>query len=217
MHGFKLVKGSEPASVYWRRRAIVAGAVIGLVLVAVLALKAIGGGSSSAQGDAEPQEWAAPSASSTLQRPSVVGSPPGASPSPEETAPSEPPVPECGEDELMLQVVAAFEEARSGSEVPVSVLVASGDDEACTVAMDRVEVELAAGEDVVYSTAHCDQAEERTVELAAGEGETAEFRLDGRASEAGCSGERRTLPAGDYDLRARLGEAESRPAGLRLN
>ena len=111
----------------------------------------------------------------------------------------------------MLQVVAAFDEARSGSEVPVSVLVASGADTACTADLREVAVELTAGADVVYSTAHCETPQGEQVELADGAGQTVEFTVDGLASEAECAGARRELPAGEYELRARLGDAVSAP------
>ncbi|GAB3647686.1 hypothetical protein [Glycomyces tarimensis] len=214
----RFVKGSEPASVYWKRRAIVAGSAVAVVLVVVLGFKVLGpGGGVSVEGgaEAEPQEWVAPSSSSTLLRPYVS---PTAEPEPSSASPSptEPALAPCVEDELMLQVVAAFDEVRSGAEVPVSVLVASGAAETCTAELGEVEVELAAGEDVVYSTAHCREAEAKTVELEEGAGQTVEFTLDGLASEPGCDGERRELPAGDYELRAKLGAAVSQPTALTL-
>lgn len=211
----KFVKGSEPASVYWQRRAIVAGAALALVLVVVFGLKALGGpggGGDADEGRAEPEEWVAPSASNTLKRPQVSPTQ-AADPSGE---PSSPAVPACADDELMLQIVAAFDEVRSGAEVPVSVLVASGAEGTCTADLGAVAVELAAGADVVYSTAHCLAAEPTTVELAEGAGQTVEFTLDGLASAPGCEGDRRQLPAGDYELRATLGGAASQPAKLAL-
>lgn len=218
MQGFKgkFVKGSEPESVYWRRRAIVAGAVLLLVLLVVLGLSMFGGGEEegpAAKADAAQNEWQAPSASSTLNRPYVRETPTAAEPS---ESPSVPPVEACPAEDLMLQVVAAFDEARSGSEVPVSVLVASGADSACTADLREVAVELAAGADVVYSTAHCETPQGEEVELSGGAGQTVEFTVDGLASEEDCAGARRELPAGEYELRARLGEAFSAPTKLRL-
>ncbi|WP_143034780.1 hypothetical protein [Glycomyces sambucus] len=216
MQGFKgrFVKGSEPESVYWRRRAIVAGAVLAVVLASVLGLSALGGGDEEDPGgeaDAAQQEWTAPTPSSSAQRPYIPE--PSDSPSPSPTAA---PVAACPAEELMLQVVAAFDEVRSGAEVPVSVLVASAADAPCTVDLRSVAVELAAGSDVVYSTAHCGTPEGEEVELSDGAGRTVEFTVDGLASEENCEGARRELPAGDYELRARLGEAASSPAALRL-
>jgi hypothetical protein len=213
----KFVKGSEPASVYWQRRAIVAGAAVVLVLVVVFGFKALGsgGGGATAEGEAEPQEWVAPSSSSTLKRPhepsATSPEPSGASSSPTAAA-----TPACAEDELMLQIVAAFDEVRSGSPVPVSVLVASTAAQACEADLGQIAVELARGTDVVYSTAHCLEAETRKVELTEGAGQTVEFELDGLASEPGCAGDRRELPAGEYEMRARLGGAVSQPAALSL-
>jgi hypothetical protein len=218
VEGFKgkFVKGSEPESVYWKRRAIVAGAVLLLVLAVVLGLSALGGGEEEpeAKADAAQGEWQPPSASSTVNKPYIRETPaaePSASPSPTVA-----PVEACAPEDLMLQVVAAFGEARSGAEVPVSVLVASGAETACTVDLREVAVELAAGEDVVYSTAHCETPKGEQVELSGGAGQTVELTGDGLASEAACEGARRVLPAGDYELRARLGDAVSAPTGLRL-
>ena len=218
MQGFKgkFVKGSEPPAVYWKRRAIVAGAVLGLVLLVVFAVSALGGGEeepAAEADDAAQGEWLAPSASSTLNRPYVRETPNAAEPS---ESPSVEPVTACAPEDLMLQVVAAFDEARSGSEVPVSVLVASGADTACTADLREVAVELTAGADVVYSTAHCETPQGEQVELADGAGQTVEFTVDGLASEAECAGARRELPAGEYELRARLGDAVSAPTALRL-
>lgn len=218
MDGFKgrFVKGSEPESVYWRRRGIVAGAVLALVLLVVFGLSALGGDGEDhgAEAGASPGEWQAPSHSSTAQRPYIPETPTA---EPTEAATSTaPPVAACPADDLMLQVVAAFSEVRSGSEVPVSVLVASGADTACTADLREVAVELASGDDVVYSTAHCETPQGEEVELSGGRGQTVEFTVDGLASEEGCRGARRELPAGDYELRARLGEAVSAPTALRL-
>ena len=218
MEGFKgkFVKGSEPESVYWRRRGIVAGAVLAVVLLIVLGLSALGGGAEEqgVEADASPGEWQAPSPSSTVQRPYIPETP-TAEPTEAETS-SAPPVAACPADDLMLQVVAAFGEIRSGSEVPVSVLVASGADTACTADLREVAVELASGADVVYSTAHCETSQGEEVELSGGQGQTVELTVDGLASEEGCRGARRELPAGDYELRARLGEAVSAPTTLTL-
>lgn len=210
----KFVKGSEPASVYWQRRAIVAGAAALLIAVVVFGVKALGSdGGDAAEGQAEPQEWVAPSSSSTLNRPHVSPTP-AAEPNSASASPTA--APACEADALMLQVVAAFDEVRSGSEVPVSVLVASAAPGTCTVDLGAVAVELTAGTDVVHSTAHCTDAESKRVELAEGAGQTVEFTLDGLASEPGCKGDRRRLPAGDYQLRAKLGEAVSQPTELTL-
>ncbi|MFG3338515.1 hypothetical protein [Glycomyces sp. NPDC048151] len=217
MQGFKgrFVKGSEPESVYWRRRAIVAGAVLAVVLLVVLGVGALGGGGEepAAEADASPGEWQAPSPTTTLNRPYVKETTPAAEPS---ESPTVEPVSACAPEDLMLQVVAAFGEARSGSEVPVSVLVASGADTACTADLREVAVELTAGADVVYSTAHCETPQGEQVELADGAGQTVEFTVDGLASEEECAGSRRELPAGEYELRARLGDAVSSPTSLRL-
>jgi hypothetical protein len=219
VQGFKgkFVKGSEPESVYWRRRAIVAVAVLVLVLLVVLGLNALGGGEEdpAAEADAAQHEWQTPSASSTLNRPFVRETQPAAEPS-AEPSPTVPAVEPCAAEDLMLQVVAAFDEVRSGAEVPVSVLVASGAETPCTADLREVAVELAAGEDVVYSTAHCETPKGEEVELADGAGQTVEFTVDGLASEEDCAGARRELPAGDYELRARLGDAVSAPTKLRL-
>ncbi|MQM25767.1 hypothetical protein [Glycomyces albidus] len=218
MEGFKgrFVKGSEPESVYWKRRGIVAGAALVLIVLAVLGLNALGGegdDESGVEADAAKQEWVPPSSTASAQRPYIPE--PSASPS-EAPSSTAPPVAACTADQLMLQVVAAFDEVRSGSEVPVSVLVASGADTPCTVDLRSVAVELAAGSDVVYSTAHCETPQGEEVELSGGAGQTVEFTVDGLASDEGCQGARRELPAGDYELRARLGEAVSSPAALRL-
>ncbi|RRR96038.1 hypothetical protein [Glycomyces terrestris] len=217
MEGFKgrFVKGSEPESVYWKRRAIVAGAVLALVALVVVGLNALGGGDREAAGeaDAAQQEWTPPEQDASAPRPYIPE--PTESPS-ESPSPTPPPVEPCPAEELMLQVVAAFDEVRSGAEVPVSVLVASGADTPCTADLRSVAVELAAGSDVVYSTAHCETPQGEEVELSGGAGQTVEFTVDGLASEEGCRGARRELPAGDYELRARLGDAVSSPAALRL-
>jgi hypothetical protein len=219
VQGFKgkFVKGSEPESVYWKRRGIVAGAVLALVLLIVLGLSALGGGEENPAVEADPAQngWQTPSPSTTLNRPYIRETPTSAGPSEPPTS-TAPPVVACPADVLMLQVVAAFDEVRSGSEVPVSVLVASGADTACTADLRQVAVELAAGADVVYSSAHCETPRGEEVELSDGAGQTVEFTVDGLASDEGCEGARRELPAGEYDLRARLGEAVSSPTKLRL-
>ncbi|THV27014.1 hypothetical protein [Glycomyces paridis] len=220
MQGFKgkFVKGSEPESVYWKRRAIVAGAVLALVLVVVVMAAALGGGEAEESGKEAAVthgEWQPPSPSGTVQRPYIQQTP-TEEPSSASPSPTEPEVGPCASSDLMLQVVAAFDEVRSGAEVPVSVLVASGAEEECTADLREVAVELASGEDVVYSTAHCETPSGEEVGLSDGAGQTVEFTVDGLASEEGCTGARRELPAGEYELRARLGDAVSSPTVLKL-
>jgi len=219
VQGFKgkFVKGAEPESVYWKRRGIVAGAVVVLILLIVVGLSAFGGGGDEQDVDAaaSPGEWQVPSPSGSVQRPYIPETPTAASPSEAPTS-TAPPISPCSPTDLMLQVVAAFDEVRSGSEVPVSVLVASGADIECTADLKEVAVELASGADVVYSTAHCETSKGEEVELSGGQGQTVEFTVDGLASEEGCTGARRELPAGDYELRARLGEAVSASTNLKL-
>jgi hypothetical protein len=219
VQGFKgkFVRGSEPESVYWKRRGIVAGAVLAFVLLVMLGVSALDddGGDTSVEAEAAQNQGQQPSPSGTVQRPYIRETPATTEPSEPPTS-TAPPVLACPAEDLMLQVVAAFDEVRSGSEVPVSVLVASGADTPCTADLREVAVELAAGSDVVYSTAHCETPQGEEVELSDGAGQTVEFTVDGRASDEACQGARRELPAGEYELRARLGEAVSLPTKLRL-
>jgi hypothetical protein len=217
VQGFKgrFVKGSEPESVYWKRRGIVAGAVLAFVVLVMLGMSALGDDDGDTSVEAEAAQNRQPSPSGSVQRPYTKESPPTTEPSEPPTS-AAPPVVACPAEDLMLQVVAAFDEVRSGSQVPVSVLVASGADTPCTADLRQVAVELAAGSDVVYSTAHCEMPQGEEVELSDGAGQTVEFTVDGRASDEACQGARRELPAGEYELRARLGEAVSSPTKLRL-
>jgi hypothetical protein len=207
-----MVRGPESASVYWRRRAIVAGVIAALVLAVVVVLRLLASG-----GEDEPMSFSIPSPTGDVKRPYISPTPAAPEPESESGEPDEPSVEACDDGDLMLQVVAAFAEVRSGTAVPLSVLVASGADETCTAEVGAVAVEVTAGSDVVYSTAHCERRDAEEVELDAGDGRTVEFVFDGRASDDGCAGDRRRLPAGEYELRARLGEAVSPPAALRLN
>jgi hypothetical protein len=217
VQGFKgrFVKGSEPESVYWKRRGIVAGAVLAFVVLVMLGMSALGDDDGDTSVEAEAAQNRQPSPSSSVQRPYIRETPTTTEPSEPPTS-TAPPVVACPADDRMLQVVAAFDEVRSGSEVPVSVLVASGADTPCTADLREVAVELAAGSDVVYSTAHCETPQGEAVELSDGAGQTVEFTVDGLASDEACQGARRELPAGEYELRARLGEAVSSPTKLRL-
>jgi hypothetical protein len=219
--------------VYWRRRVLVLGLLVGL----------LGGGGwtgwaastgrlplhlSAAQAPppaAEPSLAAvlpslagvrvplvpSPAAPGTGPLPATgaVGDPAAATATPALRAPATTAAgPPCADDAITV-ALAAPRSATVGGSAALTVLIGNGSAVPCVRDLGGTEVEvvlLGAAGDRLWSSADCTPAAPAAPRLlAAGEQVDVDLAWDGRTSAAGCAGTRAVVPAGSYVLRARLG------------
>ncbi|MFC4333955.1 hypothetical protein [Salininema proteolyticum] len=215
-------RGGETPGTYWARRAMVLGMVAAVAIIAATVYKVTAPLEQASVDDPEHVRPVNPTATKRpledrdleLAQPQAHRSEESPEPEPEESESPAEPEP-CEQDGVRLQVVSALREAYVGTTVPVSVLVVNEERADCEIRWDRVVLQARNGNDIVYASDHCGDEPEGTAVLKPGDGETVEFDFAAKASDEACEGERRELPAGDYDLVAAVGESEA-DAGLRL-
>lgn len=216
----RLVVGPLPASVYWRRRAVVLGGVALAVLMIVYSCN----GSS---GTASPE--ASPSATASAQAPSPAASEEGvvapvgvASTIPSAPAVADPQV--CTDDEL--RVTAAPEETKvaKGSGILIKLIIKNTSKRDCRrdVGADQQELYLVLGTERIWSSDHCDGPAGNDLRtLPAGHERSYQAVWNGKSSTSCSATEERTptgpVPAaGEYQLFGRLGTDLSDPVVLTL-
>lgn len=223
----RTIVGREAPKTYWRRRAIVAGAALALVGVT---LYACGGSGGEPGQDAQPASGVpaspaapaepdpAPAPSSTLLRPFVGDAPPSVSLSasgPVGTVPGGP----CADTDVKLEPVPASASIPKGGYLTVEVKVTNAAAVPCVrdLGLSQQELQVKAGKERLWSTDDCSgagEANRRTLQP----GETVSSRVtwDGRTSTPGCHGGSRAVPAGTYQVVARLGSAWSAPVDFKV-
>lgn len=182
--------GPLPAATYWRRRAVVALAL----LLALWLLARLAG---SLGGDDTLAPAAAPSPSS----PAPSSRPPTPSPSP---APGP-----CGDDVLEVRATAAAEDVAPGARTALTLSVRNTGPVPCVRALGQGAVELlvTSGEDRVWSSDDCAPGGvTEQVVLAPGEAREARATWPGTRSAPGCPPDQPVSPAGTYRVSARVGE-----------
>jgi hypothetical protein len=237
----KLTVGSLPSSVYWRRRAVVAGGVLVLVLVTTYACAGQSGGSEqnkSAQGGKGVQSsGAAPTAQST--KPIVL------TPSPGEASGGAPPFGSgggtgtsvgagnstggtktgtgagngdgsCTDAELSLTLLADPAPVKFGEPSRLILRIRNVSNHTCMrdVGAQMQELYIQADKSTVWSSDKCDGKNgQNIVTFEANAAEDYTFNWDGTATEAGCTN-RKAVPKGNYRLYGRVGTKTSDPAVL---
>ncbi|NDI48833.1 MucR family transcriptional regulator [Goekera deserti] len=215
--------GDLPASVYWRRRALLLAVV--LVLLAGLAwlLTSVTGG--------EPEVTAAPAGASSSASPSdtpaleqvlpslasvqVPTAQTGSTAAPDTGAPApttEPPPPAapgpCGDDALTVDVAPTPAQAPVGSRPTFELVVTNTGSVPCVRSLDggvqEIQMFDSSGQRVWGSNDCFPESTSDTRTLAPGEAVRLPLTWSGLSSAPGCSSARVTLPAGQYVLRGRL-------------
>lgn len=232
----RLTVGPLPASVYWRRRAIVlAGALLVVFLIAQACM--------GASGDGAPDGSGSPGASTGAGSPGPGGSPgptgtPGAGTSPvssaaaesgSPTAPADDPaaeIPEgeeCTDEEIRVTAQAERTRFTPGDPVRLTILIGNDSERTCwrDIGGDLRELSLVrgTGADRVWSSRDCGPPEGSDVRQLPPGFETSYFLVwNGRASDS-CDGDvpdGEFLPAGTYQLFARLDDVHSPAVTLEL-
>lgn len=184
--------GPLPASTYWRRRVLLLGGL--LILVLVLA-KACGG---------EPKKEA-------LSSPGSSASPSGAASPEASAAPSASPTPApiltCRDSVLQITAESDAEAYNSGGAPRFTLTVRNIGSVACRRALgpDAVELRVFSGEDRIWSSDDCNNAKgDGVLTLPAGAARATTVQWPGKRTKPGCdTGE--TAQPGTYRVSARVG------------
>jgi hypothetical protein len=224
--------GPLPASVYWRRRAVAAGAsVLAVVVLAWIIGNVVGTADDQPVQDADdlaaPSSPPAPSGpeadSSTSEVPSTTASstpaptPPAA---PSTTAPPGPPK-TCPDSVMRVEARVGAGRYRVGGRPLLRLVVVNGGKVACVRDVSRKLRELLIfsgdGRTRLWSSNDCYRppGEERRL-LPPGEPMVFELTWAGRTSAPGCPVRRTTVPAGSYRVIGKLGGLAGAPIPLVL-
>jgi hypothetical protein len=198
--------GSEPVTVYWRRRALVIGVALVVVIGLVVVLWPKGSPS------AAPVPLATVPTVAALPTPTPVPSPGG---SPASALPATPTSPlAC--DPLSIRVgLAGFKKLKAGSAQAFKVSLTNSTSVPCvlTPSSDNLTVTVTSGKDRIWSTADCAESIPAK-KLTLGPQQAYVFGLNwpGVRSSSGCKITKATVGAGTYLAKATFTGAE--PARL---
>ncbi|HEY8534730.1 MAG TPA: hypothetical protein VIL44_12840 [Micromonospora sp.] len=230
----RLTVGPLPAAVYWRRRAIVLGAL--LLFVALLAYACSDRGDSGERTEASAAASATPSSASPSVAPSQTSAAPAEEPPPAaETgdAPSDggqapPPMAGvaagdlCTDDEILVTPVASDPSPRVGMRIELRIRIKNISERTCKrdVGADFQELYIKQGARLVWSSDACGTARGSKVDPFPPYHEQ-EFRVswNGREASRCVDGEAAGpfLEPGEYQLFGRLDTKVSDPVKLVIN
>ncbi|BCB80315.1 hypothetical protein GCM10022251_05230 [Phytohabitans flavus] len=227
----RLTVGPLPSAVYWRRRAIVLGALFIVLLVLFTTCRGGGGSGASKTGATStptPSTSEAPSTPDAEQSPTLsptqaptTGVP--VAPPPATTgAPAAPPPGGCTDDEIKVTPVPSLTDAPAGQTIVIKLRIKNESSRECTrdVGPDEQEIYIKKGAQVIWSSDRCSTYRgsdpkpfPRNLEM--------EFQVtwNGRQS-TGCQNGAANGSApspGDYQLFGRLGTDLSAPVRLTLS
>ncbi|AXR74335.1 hypothetical protein DCC27_008585 [Auritidibacter sp. NML130574] len=205
----------HPPQVY-RRRRIVVGTIVLLILLGLVAL-GVWIGSLVFGGDDEPQQSAPPPPSASA---SVSGSPSGSASA---SASASGDTRECRSGDVAVEAVTD-QDSYAADEDPVFELrVTNTSDSACQTNVgssqqDYVVSEVADDEtSTVFATSYCQVEPDDQVEtLQAGQAVSSTFTWERIAADSECSEVEDDVPDGTYQLVVSLGETSSSPATFTL-
>jgi len=189
--------GPLPASIYWRRRA--------LVLVVVLAVLLLGGSFlGGGDGVKTPQARTQPTSSPTPVRSSG------------------PPVPPSACPDSALKLETDTDEARYpvGGKPEITLVVGNTSEVTCTrdLGTKAVELLIFSGEDRVWSSDDCSKGNgSAVVKLKPGARSAVMLTWQGKRSKPECEGSREQAKPGTYRVVARVGTLRSEGAVFRFH
>lgn len=197
--------GNEPPSVYWKRRALVVGALV--AVIATLGFLIFGGGGGSAD---EAAPVAAPSA-----EPSPTGTATGAPAEVTPTAsasPSASPSPtaqECAESAVTVTGQVDGESFASGASPNITLTIANTGTTECQrdIGAGANEIVITSGGYHVWSSDDCDPSQSSDLEvLKPGAQAQVTVTWDRTLSSPGCTGSGSNAQPGTYEVEVRNGE-----------
>lgn len=218
----RLVVGPLPASVYWRRRALVLGGVVLVVALIVYSCGTSGTtagpgpGSSSSPVALAPSE--APSSTPDVVAPVVEVTPTGTPEAPV-TDPNA-----CTDQELSVTPVAEKTTTPRGSTIQLKLLIKNTSQRTCTrdVGADQQELYIVLGTHRIWSSDDCDGPTGTDLRsFPPGHERSYTASWNGKSSSS-CSTTAKRTPdgptpeAGDYQLFGRVGTDLSEPVTIKL-
>lgn len=183
--------GPLPASVYWRRRAVVLAAAVLAVVLVVLVVQAL-----LPSGD-DPAAEPSPSASASADTDGTVL---------------------CGDTDLDVRVTADAADYPEGANPVFTVELTNTGDQPCVVDAGDPErvVTVTSGSDRIWSSMDCAAAEPVRLLLAAGQSDQRQVSWDRSRSETGCTSDLPAPKAGTYQVRVTVADVTSTPASFTL-
>jgi hypothetical protein len=230
----RMTVGSLPSTVYWRRRAIVLGAVLLLIVLTVWACGGSGDASptpTAHQRSASPQQtgddrYNAMAHGTTAASPSSPGtasrSPASRSPDPTATSPAPSPTgppPTCPDGQLSVVTALDGGSAPAGSYPRLRLTIGNTGKGPCTrdIGADQQELRIMQGSKRIWSSDDCDASHGKDVRLfQPGVRVTFTLAWDGKTSSAGCHRARTVVPPGSYQVVGRVGSKTGQPAPFKL-
>jgi len=219
----RLVVGPLPASVYWRRRAMVLGgvalAVFMIVYSCVASRTASSANGSGTTPSAKPNGTFSPTAAPSRAPVAPVGAVSG-SPTPAAVTDAQ----LCTDSELLVTAVTTKATVQRGSEIYFKLVIKNTSSRSCTrdVGPDQQELYVKLGTMVVFSTDHCDGPTGSDLRTFPPQHErSVDVYWNGKSSSS-CSTTQRRTPngpepeAGEYLLFGRVGTDLSEPVTLKL-
>lgn len=216
----RLVVGPLPASVYWRRRAMVLG---GVALAVTMIVYSCGSTDKTPKAEATSSP-AAGTPSPTVTEEGVIA-PVGQTtptPSPSPLPAADPQM--CTDDELKVTAEPEKTTMPAGSEILVKLIVKNTSNRSCRrdVGADHQELYLVLGTERIWSSDHCDGPTGSDMRsLPAGHERSYQTHWNGRSSTS-CTQAKNpspdgpTPPPGQYQLFGRIGTDLSEPVTLTL-
>jgi hypothetical protein len=222
--------GSQPPSVYWRRRFVLLASLVAVVVLIVLTARVVlsdDPGTSSAAGTGGPSSQSVPSSTpsgspSTSKKPSPTtsSSQTKASTSPPATKTTTPPPKSCPSSSLTLAAVTNHPKYSVGDQPEVSIQVTNKGTVSCIVdlADPQIVMRVYNGESRVWGSHDCKiepGVDNRT--LMAGTSVRVSIVWSGLSSQPKCAGSRERVGAGTYTLYASLAGHEAKAAQFTIS
>lgn len=226
----KLTVGPLPPAVYWRRRAVVLGGLLAIVLLLVYSC---GGSGSDANPTSDAKTKGSPSPSGITYpseepessddpdaSPPASGHSSGGDGSSSGGSVSVDDAPQCEDSELSVVAKPSRRETPEGARLKITLIFTNISDRACKrdIGADEQEVKLLDGEKRLWSSDDCRPQQGSQVEVLYPDRPVQRFWVtwDGKTSAPKCEGDRTVVDAGTYELVARLGAIKSQPVKLKV-
>lgn len=214
MNSLRHPVGPEPPSVYWKRRAIVVGAVL-LVLIGLIMLWPSGGSSNTSAASSPSPRPSASGGPSPAASPKSSGS---AAPSPTSSVtasasasavPSTTAVTDCKDSEISVATAVDTEAPKAGSEVTFTMTIANNSGAPCKrdvgAAVNRIEV--TSGGYHVWASDDCSPGGPNQVEtIPAGQAFAVQAVWPGTVTQTGCPTPQQKSQPGTYAVTGTNGD-----------
>jgi len=219
----RLVVGPLPASVYWRRRAIVLGGAALAVTMIVYSCGAYGKSATSQGQPTSAPSIPGESTPSPIPSKTPITAPAGGS-TPSPSAPVVTDAQLCTDTELTVTAAPGKATMPRGSELVIKLLIKNTSNRTCTrdVGPDQQELYIKLGTQTIFSSDHCDGPTGTDMRaFPPGHERSYEAFWNGKSSTS-CSTTAKRTPdgpvpeAGEYQLFGRVGTDLSEPVILKL-